>query len=134
MDPLDDDEYALLAGAHAQDQAEEDAADADAHREPREDDDELDDFEASERAREEDEINAANERALAGGYCTAANAWDIKCGDDAVYLLVAGPDEDAHLPKVREPLCHDHLADEIEQALAAGWNHVEVSLWKANVR
>jgi len=93
------------------------------------DDEELDDFEAAERAAETDAINEANERALHGGYCTVANEWDIKCGEATEYLLVAGG-EDAHLPKVREPVCYEHLAEEIEQALAGGWDHVEVSLWK----
>lgn len=76
--------------------------------------------------------NAANERALQGGYCTVTNEWDIKCGEDAEYVLVAGG-EDAHLPPVREPVCHEHLAEEIEQALAGGWKHVVVSLWMGAV-
>ena len=94
------------------------------------DDDELDDFEAAERAHNMDVANEANDRALRGGYCTVANAMDIKCGEAAEYLLIAGG-EDTHLyPVVREPVCHEHLAEEIEQALAGGWDHVVVSLWK----
>ena len=70
-----------------------------------------------------DKILKANDRALANGYCTVANAHDIKCAQPARYLVTAGG--------ITEPVCYTHLAGEIENALfgVADQVTVELRIW-----